>query len=46
MTADEISSFEFKRTTLGKGVDKRLSSTLGITRDADDLLPSLASTNR
>ena len=28
MTADEISSFEFKRTTLGKGVDKMLSSLL------------------
>ena len=46
MTADEISSFEFKPTIIGKRVDKKLSSTIGITRDADDLLPSIASTNR
>jgi len=47
MTADEISSFEFKRTILGKGVDKMLSSTIGNTRDAVDLPPpSLASINR
>jgi hypothetical protein len=46
MTADEISSFEFKRTILGKGVDKKISSTIGITRDAVDLLPYLESTNR
>jgi Fanconi anemia group M protein len=46
MTADEISSFEFKRKILGKGVDKMLSSTIGNTRDAVDLPPaSLASTN-
>ena len=35
MTADEISSFEFKRTTIGKGVDKMLSSTLDIIKDDD-----------
>ena len=34
MTADEISSFEFKRTALDKGVDKMLSSTLDIIKDA------------
>jgi hypothetical protein len=47
MTADEISSFEFKRTILGKEVDKKISSTIDITRDAIDLPPlSLASINR
>ena len=45
MTADEISSFEFKRIILGKGVDKRLSSPIDLIRDADDLLPSPESTN-
>ncbi len=45
MTCDEISSFEFKRSTLGKGVDKVLSSPLDIIKDDDNLLPSLGSTN-
>jgi Fanconi anemia group M protein len=45
MTADEISSFEFKPTKLGKGVDK-IASTIGITRDAVNLPPSLESTKR
>ena len=45
MTADEISSFEFKRPELDKGVDKMLSSPLEIIKDADDLLPSPGSSN-
>ena len=44
MTADEISSFEFKRTTLGKEVDKMLSSPLDNIKD-DDLLLSQESSN-
>jgi Fanconi anemia group M protein len=46
MTSDETSSFEFKRYTFGKRVDKKLSSTIGITRNAVDLPSSLASTSR
>ena len=44
MTADEISSFEFKRPTLGKEVDKMLSSPLDNIKD-DDLLLSQESSN-
>ncbi len=45
MTADEISSFEFKHTAINKGVDKMLSSTLDIMKDDDGLLPSPGSSN-
>jgi hypothetical protein len=45
MTADEISSFEFKRRTLGKGVDRIISSPLDNIKDVD-LLPSLVPSNR
>jgi Fanconi anemia group M protein len=44
MTSDEISSFELKRTILGKGVDKMPSSIVDIIKD-DTLLPSLGLTN-
>ena len=44
MTAEEISSFEFKRTTLVKEVDKMLSSPLDNIKD-DDLLLSQESSN-
>ena len=45
MTSDEISSFEFKRSTLGKGVNKMLSSPPDIIKDDDNLLPSPGSSN-
>jgi len=45
MTDDEISSFEFKRTAINKGVDKMLLSPLDIIRDADGLLSSPGSSN-
>jgi len=45
MTTDEISSFELRRTTLGKGAHKMLSSPLDIIKGADDVLHSPGLTN-
>jgi Helicase conserved C-terminal domain len=44
MTADEISSLESMRLTLGKGVDKCYHPPLDIIKD-DNLLPTLESTS-
>jgi ERCC4-related helicase len=46
MTTDEISSFELRRTTLGKGAHKMLSSPLDIIKGADDILHSPGLTNQ
>jgi hypothetical protein len=45
MTTEEISSFELRRTTLGKGAHKMLSSPLDIIKGADDILHSPGLTN-